>query len=437
MRAVRLVFLVALLALPGLAEGAGPDAAEAPHVRVTYDGIDARQAAAVAGTLSAARDVYARRFGFDMPQTITCTVTVGPGQPARLYTDGNDRVFLSLPSKDKLAKPQASGTFNLYGLCHEVGHMAMYRPLKDRAWMTEAAAEGWAHFAGSVVVDEVFKAKGRDLWWDPYDYRQDGTARLAAQRKAANPPATVRGAAAWQDLEAVVGPGGFAPLFKAWQSAGIDPAKPAALADELTKLHPSKQDAIAAWWKAAGPVLAEARPASGFAKVELKPDQLAGKPVTLAADDGTADGKKSVAGSGHARAFTAPGDGEWYLRSVSVYGSRYGAAAAPDTKFELVLCDADLKQVASWGKPYAAFKRGEAQWVKLDVPPTRVPKEFVVCVAFNPTATSGVFVSFDGSVSGKSTTALPGKPGRPLAGGEWMIRPELDRAKGADALRPE
>ena len=40
-----------------------------------------------------------------------------------------------MPSEDKLAKPSTSGVFNLCGLCHELGHMAMYRVLKDRGWM--------------------------------------------------------------------------------------------------------------------------------------------------------------------------------------------------------------------------------------------------------------------------------------------------------------
>src|SRR4051812_6402068 len=71
--------------------------ADAPHVRVSYDGIDANQADAIARTLSAAREAYVRDFGFDMPETVVCSVACGPGEPVRLYNDGNDRLFLSLP----------------------------------------------------------------------------------------------------------------------------------------------------------------------------------------------------------------------------------------------------------------------------------------------------------------------------------------------------
>ena len=428
-----LVVFLALLAPAHSALAAG-NTAHAPNVQVNYTGIDPKQADAVAQTLSAARQIYVRDFGFEMPETIVCTVTCGPKETTRLYTDGNDRVFLSLPSKDKLAKPSVAGVNNLYGLCHELGHVAMYRILKDRDWMTGAGAEGWAHFTGSVVVDEVYKAKGEKLWPDPYDYRADGTARLAAQLKAATPSDIVRGAGQWQALDGIIGRKSFPELFAAWQAAKIDPARPESLLPVLTKLHPEKKAALEAWWKSAGPVLTEKREASAFVKAELPPDRLSGKPVTLAGDDGTADGKKSIAGGGHARKFAAPGE-EWYLRSVSVHGARYGPPKAPDTQFDVVLCDAEMKPVATWKKPYAAFARGKADWVRLDVSPTRVPRDFTVCVVFRPTAGSGIFMDYDSSQKGDSTTTVPGKAGPAFADGSWMIRVELDRAKAADALR--
>jgi hypothetical protein len=319
---VRLLVLALPLFLIGRAFAA--ETAEAQNVRVSYQGVDAKQATAIAQTLSAAREVYVRDFGFEMPEAIVCTVACGPKETSRLYTDGNDRVFLSLPSKDKLAKPAASGVFNLYGLCHELGHTAMYRVLKDRDWMTVAGAEGWAHFTGSVVIDEVYKAKGEKLWSDPYDYRADGRARLAKQLQSAKPSDIARGAGQWQALDAIIGRKSFVKLFAAWQEAKIDPSQPEALLSVLTRLHPEKKAALEGWWKGASPVLTEKRQASGFAKTEITPDRLSGQPLALAGDDNTPDGKKSLAGGGHARRFTAPGEGEWYLRSVSVHGAFAG-----------------------------------------------------------------------------------------------------------------
>jgi len=71
------------------------------------------------------------------------------------------------------------------------------------------------------------------------------------------------------------------------------------------------------------------------------------------------------------------------------------------------------------------------------LPPTRVPRQFYICLNFRPTGTRGVFVAFDTSTQGNSLTGTPGKPGRPFNQGDWMIRVELDQPKEANPLKGE
>jgi hypothetical protein len=408
-----------------------------PHVTVTYQGIDAAQAKALAETASAAREIYAGEFGFDMPDKVLFSVKCGPDEPTRLYNDGEASIFLSLPGQEKLAKPATSGVFNLYGICHELGHMAMYRTLKDRAWLSSSAAESWAHYAGSLVVDRVFAAKGESLWPDPYDYRQDGTARLRKEI-AASQPSTDAQAASWQELEGIVGLKGLPKVFVAWQAANANPADPGdALLSAAVKAAPDKKDALTTWWKAALPLFVEKRAASSFKVVRIPASQLTGKPIVLAFDDEASEGKRSIAGGGHARKFSAPTSEGWYIRAVSVYGSRYGYPQPPPNTFDVALCDEAMKTIAVWKKPYGTFERGELKWVRMEVPPTRVPKTFFICLAFNPTGQRGVYVAFDTSTHGNSLVATPGKPGTPLAEGDWMIRVELDQPKDASPLMPK
>ncbi|HZN69257.1 MAG TPA: hypothetical protein VFB66_28540 [Tepidisphaeraceae bacterium] len=442
MKLPAMILLVTVVATGPVVAAKG--SAEAPHVTVNYDGIPDGHARAIAETLSAARHVYAEAFGFDMPEMITCTVECGAGKGSRLYTDGNDRVFLSLPSADRLARPGKSGVFVLYGMCHEVGHVAMYRPLKGRDWMTTAAAEGWAHYAGSVVVDEVFKAKGQKLWTiDPYDYRQDGTARLDAQLKdKSRQDETTLGAGKWRELDAIIGRKGFRTLFEAWQGADVSPTKEGAqaLLSAAKSAFPDKADALEKWWGGAAPLFYKATEASGFAKAEIPRNRLEGRPLAIIYDDNGADGKKSIAGGGHATKFRAPGGGEWYLTAVSVHGARYGAPRPPvGATFDVALCDHEMRPVATWKQSYTLFPRGQEKLVRIEVPPTRVPPGedgFYVCLNFRPTASQGVYVSLDDSTGGKgeSQAATPGQPGNPLPNGDWMIRAELDRPKAADAL---
>ncbi|MCG3130862.1 MAG: hypothetical protein FLDDKLPJ_01635 [Phycisphaerae bacterium] len=409
--------------------------AVAPHVRVEYRGLSSSQAQAIADTLSAAWTVYRDEFGFDMPGTVHVDAAIDRQASSRLYTDGNDRVYLTLPDASKLNRPEVSGVYHVYGLCHELGHVAMYRVLKKRDWMTTAAAEGWAHFAGSAVVDRVYALKGEKLWCDPYDYRKDGTARLDAQLASGDADDVTRGAELWRDAESVVGMKGFPALFAAWNTARVDLADPAPdLSASGARAFPGNAAGFEAWWTNAARLFVERRPASDVAARTADPASLTGRPLTVAGDDGKADGKKSIAGGGHARRFTAPGGGSWYLRNVLLFGSRYGSPQAPDETFEVSLCDEQMRPIATWEKPYSTFDRGDARWVKIEVTPTAVPPAFHVCFNFRPTGTRGVYVSFDASTRGNSQTAVPGKPGSPLDAGDWMIRVELDQPRSADAL---
>jgi hypothetical protein len=191
---------------------------------------------------------------------------------------------------------------------------------------------------------------------------------------------------------------------------------------------------LEAWWTSAAPILLDSRPASAIKSETIARNKLTGQPMKLDLDDGTSDGKRSIAGGGHARKFKSPAGGKWYVVAVSVYGSRYGPPKAPATKFDVALCDAEIKAITQWQHPYATFPYGDPQWVRIEVPPTRAPEEFAICLNFRPTATSGVFVHSDSSRSGDSQVATPGKPGKALDAGEWMIRVELDQVKEADAL---
>jgi len=423
--------------LPGLAAA---EVTRIPHVEVRHEGIDAVQASALAETLAAARVVYIEEYGFDMPEKAALQVTCRSGETTRLWTDGQDHLFLTIPSRDKLRRPAVTGVFNLYGMCHELGHMAMYRMLKNRDWMTMAAAEGWAHYAGSVVVDHVYEAKGPDLWPDPYDYRKDGTARLRRQLEDKSEPSPVtQGAGQWLKLEGIIGRKNLPKLFAAWQAARIDPLKPRGdLLAVLVKLVPDKKAVLEEWWKTAGPLFVEEPVTSKFKAETMPASELSDQPFLLKLDDDASDGKQSIGGGGHARLFRAPAGGPLYLTAVWVHGARYGGLKPVSDVFDVALCDKDMATIALWNKPYGLFDAGETMtWVQVPVTPTRVPDEFNICLAFKSTASKGIYAAYDDSTHGSSRAATPGKPGRSFDKGDWMIRVELSRPKDAQPLQTQ
>ncbi|MCK4850546.1 MAG: hypothetical protein KAT11_04300 [Phycisphaerae bacterium] len=415
---------------------------------VSYDGISAEYAEAIAKTAAAARDIALLGSGFDMPKTIRITVACNPRGRVRLFNDGRDYFGLTIRTEKDLRKPAQSGIFHIYGLCHETAHLAMYRPIRERRWMTTAAAEGWAHYFGSRIVDTVYAKLGKDLWPDAYDYLADGTKRLQRQLAAKNPSPVQRGAGLWKELAEIVGHKNLAPIFKAWGQAKVDPTDPgAALRKTLLATYarirnlPGSKEQIGAdkrladWWNRAEPILVLKRPRSEFTARTAKPNELTGAAVELSEDEGKSAGRRSIAGSGHAVRRKVDGR-DWYLTGVKVFGSRYGQPRPPQEDFHLWLCDKDFKVITDFPFPYAKFPWGKARWVSLPVKPTNVPAEFVICVGFNPTGRKGVFVHHDKQASGNSLTGLPGRPGREFQQGDWLIRASVDQLKIANPLMP-
>jgi hypothetical protein len=401
---------------------------------VTYDGASDAYAVAIAKTVESARVIAKDDLGYAMPANIRVQVNVDPASETRLFNDGADFLSLTVRSERDLKKPAVTGIFHIYGLCHKVAHLAMYLPIKDRRWMTTAAAEGWAHYLGSRIVDKVYEQQGPDLWPDKYNYLEDGTRRLERQLAREDRTAsTSHGAGLWQELGGILGDQEIADLFGAWGQSQVDPTAPeVVLEKELAQV--AKGGLCVAWWKSAAPVFVSKQSASEFAALTAKTDALPGKAIELVNDDGNPAGKQSMAGGAHGVLFEAASD-DFYLTSVRVHGARYGAKEAPKEDFIVTICDENFAVISTFKRPYSKFAFAQMKWTKVDVIPTLVPRKFAVFVDFNPTQRKGVFVSYDAGVDSKSYSGLPGKQPPPATKGDWLIRAEVDQLKSSDALR--
>ncbi len=150
-------------------------------------------------------------------------------------------------------------------------------------------------------------------------------------------------------------------------------------------------------------------------------------PTTLKYDDGGMETKMSMAGGGHAILFECPSDGEWYVDEIRIFGARYGTTQAPHEDFFIYVTDRKMDRIAKIAKPYATFKKGDEKWQSMKFTPVKVPKEFYICVVFNPTQTKGVYVGMDENVSeSHSKNATPGNHVEDLKKkADWMIRAHI------------
>lgn len=144
--------------------------------------------------------------------------------------------------------------------------------------------------------------------------------------------------------------------------------------------------------------------------------------------DATADGKKSLGGSGEMIEFTSPTE-DSKVTGIRIHGSRYGLPQPPKEDFLIYILGEDGTEVLHTDKaPYSLFERGENKWVKVKFKKPRVvPKKFWVVLDFKAHQTKGVFVSFDKSTKGEhSKIGLPGQEAKDVDfGGDWMIQVDL------------
>ena len=154
--------------------------------------------------------------------------------------------------------------------------------------------------------------------------------------------------------------------------------------------------------------------------------------VILKYDDGTPEGKRSIAGTGEMIRFELP-DSTLLFGGLRLHCGRYGYPKAPDENVKISIVSEDESEVLHTELvPYAKFKRGECEWTKIPFKkPVTVPKTFWVIVDFNAERTKGVYVSFDTSSGGKySKVGSPGSESKPVnTGGDWMIQALLAKPK--------
>ena len=408
---------------------------EKPGVIVRTLRIDGAYGEAFAAILCEARREYENTFGFSLPETIILEARREPQRNVRLWTDGNSRIFLTISSQRQLAPSPQSGIFNIYGICHELGHIVMYRGMKNQVGLPDGVGEGWAHYAGSVVVDAVAERLGRKIWPEPYDVKSvEGLLRLQNQVERtnwANLDATKRAAKVFYEIEKkhgrkMVG----AALGRALNQ---QPSGKELMPLVVRSLRELTADTTAGDWIPKEVLVPEIKwnvkerqvDDNFFNDIKMLTDQSG---ILLCYDDGTSEGKQSIAGSGHAVLFRRP-EKNWLIDRVDVFGSRYGTLKPPEEDFTIYVCDEDFNPLHEFNRPYGLFQRGENQWFKIPIDPVSVPRRFYICLSFNPTGTKGVYVTYDQSVTrSHSRTGLPYTHVNDVKKKyDWMIRAHLCR----------
>lgn len=409
---------------------------ELPRVTVRYARIDKKYAEAFGNILAEALKVY-ESHGFKMPGKVSLEIQIDPSS-TRLWTDGDSQMFLHLKSKELLAPATKTGVFNIYGMCHELGHIAMYRSMENLMGLPPGVGEGWAHYAGSVVVTEVADKLGKSIWPEYYDIADvEGIGRLkrtAAQAESWDKmDSTTRAALVFYKMETEFGRDKLAAAMTA--ALAERPTGKALMPLLLVKLRTVTSNPTAADWVPESMLVPqvdwqtkERNPGPEFfadQKIEQEGDGL-----WLFYDDGTMEDKLSMSGSAETVLFRLP-EGSWQFDGLKLFSARYGADEPPREDISIYLCDANFNLLREVKVPYANLAKGREKWQSVSFPPVDLPQIFYVGIDFHATAQKGVYVGMDKNVKrSHSRVAMPyAEVSDMKTTADWMIRAHLSPQK--------
>lgn len=109
--------------------------------------------------------------GFDLPDKIKFEVIRTDRNVLWVDKKSLDKITWEYNSLDNLLPPNKSKKKNIYGLCHEIGHLCMYRTFyKNNLYLTYNYRESWADYFGNLMIDTVYHKFGADIWPETHDY---------------------------------------------------------------------------------------------------------------------------------------------------------------------------------------------------------------------------------------------------------------------------
>jgi len=126
------------------------------------------------------------KMGFNFPKKIELQIV--KSDKNRLYVRGDNPNLITweFKSMNDFLAPQKSGYNNVYGLCHEMGHLCMNHITSLSDWMTIDYGEGWANYFGSLMIENVYKNLGVKVWPDQHDYHKSRGVKAFLKNIKAN-----------------------------------------------------------------------------------------------------------------------------------------------------------------------------------------------------------------------------------------------------------
>lgn len=181
---------------------------ETAHFNAKYELEAEEYALASLQILESAWSIAANN-GFLLPEKIRFSILRTDRSVLYFNRKNLKEIRLEYSSLTSLLPPDESKKNNIYGLCHEIGHLCMYNTTHNRNnWMSYDYRESWADYFGNFIIDSIYKQFGIDCWPEPHDYRKYSGMEYLIQRIEKNDPKLQsfnKASLFWHELNLAIG----------------------------------------------------------------------------------------------------------------------------------------------------------------------------------------------------------------------------------------
>ena len=138
---------------------------------IQYDGSTENYAKASLKILEIVKK-NAVKLGFYFPKKVELHIIKSDRHMLYVRGDNPNLITYEYKSIKDFLAPEKSGYHNVYGLCHEMGHVCMGNITPHYNWMTVDYSEGWANYFGCLMVENVYKSLGVEAWPNQHNYHK-------------------------------------------------------------------------------------------------------------------------------------------------------------------------------------------------------------------------------------------------------------------------
>lgn len=170
--------------------------------------------------------IIAANNGFYLPDKINFSL-IASERNAMYFDRKNLReITWEYETMNDFLPPDQSRKNNIYGLCHEIGHLCMYYTNHNRnSWMSHDYRESWADYFANTIIDSIYGEIGINFWPEPHDYREYAGMDFFLKRLEIDKPDLRnfnQACSFWYEFGEIAGFSGISSFFESISSKKVD-----------------------------------------------------------------------------------------------------------------------------------------------------------------------------------------------------------------------